>query len=62
MMDDDIPEDAELKKEVEAEVRKRKRAILKAQKLEEERMLIEAADGKVRVRHRIAVANFTYRA
>jgi hypothetical protein len=57
-MDDDIAEDADLKKEVEAEIRRRKRAIAKAEKAEEDRKLIVAAEGKVSVKYRITITKY----
>lgn len=58
-MDDDFAEDLEVqKKYIEAEIRRRKRALAKAQQVEAERMLIEAAEGKVSFRYRITTAKF----
>jgi hypothetical protein len=62
-MDDDIDEiPEEIKKHIEAEIRRRKRAIAKSRKDEEERMLIEAVEGKVSFRCQRRQLNFTYRA
>ena len=58
-MDDDLEEnDEELKKEIEAEIRRRKRAIAKARKEDEDRMLIEAAEGKVGFTCQTTATNF----
>ena len=58
-MDDDIAEDLEAQKvHIEAEIRKRRRAIAKAQKDEEERMLIEAGEGKVSFKYQITATKF----
>jgi hypothetical protein len=48
-MDDDIADDLEVQKtRIEEEIRKRRRANAKARKEEEERVLIAAAEGRVR--------------
>jgi hypothetical protein len=60
-MDDDNAEDPVLEvslKEIEAEIRRRKRAIANDRKAEEARMLIEAAEGKVSIRYQITTAKF----
>ena len=60
-MDDDNPDDPELVvslKEIEAEIRKRKRKIANDRKAEEDRMLIEAAEGKVSIRYKITIAKY----
>ena len=52
-MDDNNPDDPELAvslKEIEAEIQKRKRKMANDRKAEEDRMLIEAAEGKVSIR------------